>query len=373
MQRIYLDNAATTPIDDNVLEAMLPYLKENFGNPSSIHFFGRAPKAAIEKARKTVAKYLNASTGEVFFTSGGTESNNTALRCAVASLGVKRIITTQAEHDCVLKTAHALSEEGIELIYLPVDETGKAYTSDLEKIIQKPLPTLVSIMHVNNETGAINDIEEIALLCKKYHTLFHTDTVQSIGYYHFDLQKLPIHFMSGSAHKFHGPKGAGFLYIRQEVQMKPLITGGGQERNMRAGTENVASIAGLGQALENASQNIESNLSHMKKLKQKMKKLLSEKIPDVSFIGNDENTFVKILNVSFPPHPKNEMLLMNLDLSGIAASGGSACSSGTEKGSHVLQAIGADEKRKYVRFSFSKYNTIEEIEFTVQAIASCFN
>jgi cysteine desulfurase len=373
MNRIYLDNAATTPLDPRVWEEMLPYFTDHYGNPSSIHYFGRKPKAAIEKARKQVAAYLNASTSEIFFTSGGTESNNTALYAAVNSLKVTKIVTTKIEHDCVLNTSKNLAKRGVELVFLDVNQQGELNLQQLEKCLSDKKKTLVSIMHVNNELGTVNDINTIAQLCEEYEAYFHSDTVQSIGYFPFDMRQLNIHFLSGSAHKFHGPKGCGFLYIKGNIQVSPLLFGGGQERNMRAGTENVAGIVGLGKAIELAQAEMNSTREHINMLRTKMKKLLEESIDNVVFYGNQQYYFPKILHVSLPPHPKNEMLLMNLDMAGIAASGGSACSSGTEKESHVLNEIGFDEKRKSVRFSFSKFNTPDEIEKTANTLASWYS
>ena len=372
MQRIYLDNAATTPLDKRVLDEMLPYFTEQFGNPSSIHFYGRKPKAAIEKARKQVAGYLNVSPGEIFFTSGGTESNNMALNAAVYSLGVKRIITSKTEHDCVLNTSLHLAKAGVEIVFVPVDGKGNIDMNVLQQLLQDTKCTLVSLMHVNNEIGTITNIAAIAQLCEHYGAYFHTDTVQSLAYFSFDLQQLKVHFLSGSAHKFHGPKGVGFLYINSQINVQPMFYGEGQERNMRAGTENVPSIVGLGRALELAQQETASTLAHFLLLRNEMKQQLAQAIAGVEFNGAQENVFAKILSVSLPPHAKNEMLLMNLDMAGIAASGGSACSSGTEKGSHVLEAIGADESRKSLRFSFSKFNTIEEVTTAAKVLANIF-
>lgn len=372
MEHIYLDNAATTPIDKSVLEEMLPYFTEYFGNPSSVHFFGRRPKAAIEKARKIVANYLNASTAEIFFTSGGTESNNAALNMAVRSLGVKRIISTKIEHDCVLNTARYLASKGTELVYLKVDKLGNIDLNELENLLKQETRTLVSIMHVNNEIGTIANLQAISNLCETYKAYLHSDTVQSIAYFPFDLQTLKIHFLSGSAHKFHGPKGVGFLYINGDASVKPFILGGGQERNMRAGTENVASIVGLGKALEIAKQNQESSIAHFTLLRNEMKAQLLKKISGVEFIESEPNYFQKILSVSLPPHENSDMILINLDIAKIAASGGSACSSGTERGSHVLDAIGIKNDRRTIRFSFSKFNTLEEVSKAVNALAELF-
>ncbi|MBX2909081.1 MAG: cysteine desulfurase [Chitinophagales bacterium] len=372
MEHIYLDNAATTPLDKSVLEEMLPYLTEYFGNPSSVHFFGRRPKAAIEKARKTVAHYLNASTAEIFFTSGGTESNNTALNMAVRSLGVKRIVSTKIEHDCVLNTTRNLAMQGTEVVYLKVDKLGNIDLGELENLLQQNKPTLVSIMHVNNEIGTIADLQAISNLCETYKAYLHSDTVQSIAYFPFNLQTLKVHFLSGSAHKFHGPKGVGFLYINGDARVKPFIFGGGQERNMRAGTENVASIVGLGKALKMAKQEQETSLAHFSFLRNEMKKQLREKIKDVEFIESEPNCFQKILSVSLPPHENSDMILINLDIAKVAASGGSACSSGTERGSHVLDVIGVEKDRRTIRFSFSKFNTLEDVKAAVNALAALF-
>jgi len=372
MEHIYLDNAATTPLDKSVLEEMLPYLTEYFGNPSSVHFFGRRPKAAIEKARKTVAHYLNASTAEIFFTSGGTESNNTAFYMAVRSLGVKRIISTKIEHDCVLNTTRNLAMQGTEVVYLKVDKLGNIDLAELENLLQQETRTLVSLMHVNNEIGTIADLQAISNLCETYKAYLHSDTVQSIAYFPFDLQTLKVHFLSGSAHKFHGPKGVGFLYINGDARVKPFIFGGGQERNMRAGTENVASIVGLGKALEIAKQEQETSLAHFSFLRSEMKKQLREKIKDVEFIESEPNCFQKILSVSLPPHENSDMILINLDIAKVAASGGSACSSGTERGSHVLDVIGVEKDRRTIRFSFSKFNTLEDVKAAVNALAALF-
>ena len=370
MNRVYFDNAATTSIDKKVMEEMMPFLTEHFGNPSSIHHFGRKPKAAVEKGRKQIANFLNASAGEIFFTSGGTESNNMVLRCAVRDLGVQRIITSPIEHDCVLNASKQLQKEGIELELLEVDTKGSLNLQQLEALLEnKEKKTLVSLMHANNEIGTLTDINTISALCMKHGALFHTDTVQSLAYFPFDVQQTKVHFLSGSAHKLHGPKGVGFIYINGEAQISPLIFGGSQERNMRAGTENVAGIVGFGKAIEVAQASMGETEAHISNLRTRMVSKLMELIPDIQFNGDVENGFYKVLSVSLPPNPKSEMMLMNIDIAGIAASGGSACSSGTEKGSHVLEAIKAPIDRKAIRFSFSKFNTIEEVDFVVNKLA----
>lgn len=373
--KVYLDNAATTPLAKEVLDEMLPYLTEKFGNPSSIHSYGRAARAAVEKARKTVSKYLNASTAEIFFTGSGTESNNTVIKRAVEDLGVTRIITSPIEHHCVLHASEAMQRKGITLELVAIDKVGHVDLNDLEaRLTAGDQKTLVTLMHANNEIGTIADLAAIGNLCAKYNAYFHSDTVQTIGYFPFDLQQLPVHFISGSAHKFHGPKGVGFLYIRTGVTLKPFIDGGSQERNMRAGTENVPGIVGLGKALEIAQEEMDKKHQEIASLKKYMIERLTEIIPGVSFNGDtsESKSNYKVLNVLFPEHEKAELLLFNLDMAGIAASGGSACTSGSEKGSHVLEGIKADPNRKAVRFSFSKYNTRQEIDFVIETLQRLF-
>jgi cysteine desulfurase len=369
--KVYLDNAATTQLDKQVLDEMMPYLTEHYGNPSSIHAYGRKAKSAIEKARKTVAKYLNASTSEIFFTGSGTESSNTIIKCAVRDLGVKRIISSKIEHHCVLHSVEAMAAQGVQVDYVNLDNQGHVDYSHLESLLQQPAgKTLVSLMHSNNELGTLLDLEKVAALCAQYHAFFHSDTVQTIGYYPIDLQKIKLHFISGSAHKFHGPKGVGFIYINGEAPIKPFLDGGAQERNMRAGTENVFGIVGLGKALELAQENMQQNRGYTAELKRYMKEKLTSEIPGIAFNGDTTETGsnYKVLSVSLPPNEKAELTLFNLDMAGIAASGGSACSSGSEKGSHVLEGIQADPARKAVRFSFSKYNTKEEIDYTIDCL-----
>lgn len=374
-QKVYLDNAATTPVAKEVLDEMFPYLTEHFGNPSSIHSYGRKAKTAIEKVRKSVARYLNASTAEIFFTGSGTESNNTVIKCAVRDLGVTRIISTKAEHHCVLHSVEAMETAGVKVEYLSIDKQGKPSLEELRLLLAEGgQTTLVSLMHANNEIGTMIDLATVSELCKHYGAYFHSDTVQTIGYVPFDVQQVPIHFLSGSAHKFHGPKGVGFLYINSEVSLKPFIDGGSQERNMRAGTENVPGIVGLGRALELSVDNMQSNKDYILEIKHYMMEKLQAQIEGVTFNGDttDSGSNYKVLSVSLPPHEKAELILFNLDVAGIAASGGSACTSGSEKGSHVLEAMGADPKRKAVRFSFSKYNTKGEIDYVVEILRKAF-
>jgi cysteine desulfurase len=368
--KVYLDNAATTALRKEVLEEMMPYLTEAYGNPSSIHAWGRKTRAAIEKARKQLTRSLNASTSEIFFTSSGTEANNTAIKNAVRDLGLKRIISSPTEHHCVLHTVERMGREGIEVIMLEVDLLGRPDYLQLESLLKNTaVPTLVSLMHANNETGTLLDLERVAALCKAYGAYLHTDTVQTIAHYPFDLQSLPVHFLSGSAHKFHGPKGSGFLFIRSGVGIGPFIDGGSQERNMRAGTENVAGIVGLGKAIELAYADLEVDRRHISSLKSRLQKGLTDRIPGLQFNGDQENALYTVLNVSFPGDLANEMLLFNLDINGIAASGGSACTSGSDVGSHVLKAMGSDPSRRNVRFSFSRYTTESEIEFVLEQLS----
>ncbi len=373
--KVYLDNAATTAIDKEVLAEMMPYMTEYYGNPSSIHAFGRKTKSAVEKARKIVAKYLNASTSEIFFTGSGSEGSNMIVKGAVHDWGVTRIISSRLEHPCVLHSVETMNRDGIKTDYVNIDSAGRVDYNHLETLLQIPTgKTLVSLMHANNEIGTLLDIERVSQLCQKYNAFFHSDTVQTIGYFPFDVQKNKIHFLSGSAHKFYGPKGVGFVYINSEVALKPFIEGGSQERNMRAGTENVYGIVGLGKALELASEKMDEQRIYISGLKKYMIKKLQENINGVNFNGDvsDEGSNYKVLNVSLPPNEKSDLALFNLDIAGIAASGGSACSSGSEKGSHVLEAIKADPSRKAVRFSFSKYNTTEEIDYVVDTLKNMF-
>jgi cysteine desulfurase len=369
MKRIYLDNAATTPVSESVVAAMADTLANVYGNPSSIHAEGRKARSVIEDARKTVAGYLGASIGAVFFTSCGTESNNMVLKGAVRDLGVKRIISSPVEHHCVLHSLQAIENE-VEVIYLQVGTDGSISYEELEKILKEDnKKTLVSLMHSNNETGVMIDLERVGSICKENEALFHTDTVQTIGYFPINVETAGIHFLSGSAHKFYGPKGIGFVYISNDYQLKPFIDGGSQERNMRGGTENIAGIVGLAKALEEAQKYLEERKKHITELRDYFKNRLEENFDNIQFNGREDLPHhYKVLSVSFPPSPKNDLLLLNLDIAGISASGGSACSSGVDIGSHVLTAMGADPERATIRFSFSHQNTREEIDFTLDQL-----
>jgi cysteine desulfurase len=372
MKRIYFDNAATTPVDDEVIDTMLTTMRAQFGNPSSIHAEGRSARAQIEAARKTIAQCINAGVAEVFFTSCATESNNMALKCAVRDLGVRRIISSPTEHHCGLHSLESIGHAGTaEIVWLPVDSVGRIDYDSLEQALAVPEApkTMVSLMHANNEIGTMIDLDRVAGLCRQYGALFHSDTVQTIGRFPIDVQKTQIHFLAGSAHKFHGPKGIGFIYVNGDTPLKPYIDGGSQERNMRGGTENLYGIVGLASALDLACRNLDSRQATIRTIRDYMKTRLEETFDDIQFNGDPAGaSLYTVLSASFPPSPKNEMLLLNLDISGISASGGSACSSGAEKGSHVLEAIGADPGRKSVRFSFSHFNTKEEVDFVIEQL-----
>ncbi len=366
--QIYLDNASTTPMLPEVVQHMTEVMNESYGNPSSIHRHGRKAKSIIENARKVVTKVINASLGEVFFTSSATEANNMVLKNAVQDLGVQRIISSPTEHHCILHTLDYLTHHHkCEVIYLRVDAYGIIDYQQLEDLLSgTSLKTLVSIMHGNNEIGTMSDTIKIGALCHKYSALYHCDAVQTIGKYHIDVQASYISFLSGSAHKFHGPKGVGFVFISNENIITPYIHGGAQERNMRAGTENVAGIAGLAKALEIISESTDINKTKNLSLRTLFKDKLLTEFQDITFNGSQEGDFLAhVLSVSFPPGPKADMLVMNLDIAGISASSGSACSAGIEEDSHVLVAIGHPAERKTIRFSFSPFNTEEEILYTV--------
>ncbi len=361
--RIYLDNAATTPLSEEVIEAMLPYMRSHYGNPSSIHAEGRQSRAAIEEARKTVANYIGASIGEVFFTSGGTEANNMALKCAVRDLGVGRIISSKMEHHCVLHSVETLAKAGVQVDYVTIDNYGHVDYEHLEALLQQDTPkTLVSLMHANNEVGTLLDLERTSELCQQYDALLHSDTVQTIGHLPIDVNTVKINFLSGAAHKFHGPKGVGFLYINNNNIVKPFINGGAQERNMRGGTENVYGIVGLAKALELAYENLDTYQEQILSVRNYLKTQLEAQFIDIRFNGDLDDALYTLLSVSFPPSDKGDLLLLSLDIAGISVSGGSACSSGADVGSHVITALHGDPNRKTIRFSFSHENTIEEID-----------
>ncbi|KIC93372.1 cysteine desulfurase family protein [Flavihumibacter solisilvae] len=371
MQRIYFDNAATTSLDPEVLEAMMPYLTEKFGNPSSIYSYGRESRLAIENARKTVAKILNAHPAEIFFTSGGTESSNTAISAAVRDLGCRRIISSPIEHHATSHTVEYMNRQGnVALSYVRLTPDGHIDLADLERLLAESREKcLVSLMHANNEIGNLLDIHAAGEICKKYNAVFHSDTVQTVGHYPFDLRNTPVHFITGAGHKFNGPKGVGILYINENVQIKPMIHGGSQERNMRAGTENLYGVVGFAKALELATSRFETDKEYITGLKYYMAEKLKAEIPGIYFNGD---TFGKslytVLNVSFPKTEKSEMILFNLDINGICASGGSACTSGADLGSHVIRAINNNPNLVAVRFSFSRQNSKEEVDYVVEKL-----
>jgi cysteine desulfurase len=371
MGKIYFDNAATTPLDPLVLEAMMPFLTEKFGNPSSIYSYGRESRMAIEQARKMVAKLIQANPSEIFFTSGGTESSNAAIRAAVQDLNCRHIITSPLEHHATLHTVAYYHERGEATVhFLNVLPNGHLDLVQLDNLLgELGEKTLVSLMHANNETGNLLDIHRVAEICKVRGAIFHSDTVQTVGHYAFDLKKLHIHFITGAAHKFHGPKGVGLLYINELLKVKPNIHGGAQERNMRAGTENVYGIVGFAKALELASVRLEEESRYINDLRKYMADVLIKEIPGVEFNGDAfGQSLYTILSVSLPNSEKTEMLLFNLDINHICASGGSACTSGAQQGSHVIRAIYPGSDRSTVRFSFSRHNTRKEVEEVVSKL-----
>jgi len=377
MQKVYFDNAATTPLDEAVFEEMKPYMLQHFGNPSSIHTHGRQVRAAIEKARKKVADILNTSPSEIFFTSGGTEADNTAIRSSVETHGIKNIISSPLEHHAVLHTVEMLEKKGqVNLHMLDVDEKGQISLDQLEMLLKQHPDTLVSLMHANNEIATLNDIHAIAEMCREHGAMFHSDTVQSMAHFRHDLQQMKANFVVGSAHKFHGPKGIGFLYVNHEKPIEPFIQGGAQERNMRGGTENVYGIIGLAKALELAYENMDEHRKQITQVKSYMIDQLKANIPGIDFNGTSadvENSLYTVLSVGLPPNDDNDMLLFNLDINGISASGGSACSSGSNIGSHVLTAVGADPNRGAIRFSFSRYSTKDEVDYVVGKLNEILN
>lgn len=371
MERIYFDNAATTSLDKTVLEAMLPYMTTHFGNPSSIYSYGRESRLAIENARKTVARLLNAHPGEIFFTSGGTESNNTAILSAIRDLGCKHIITSPIEHHAVLHTVeHYGCGDDVTSSFIKLLPGGHVDLEDLEQQLSASKERcLVTLMHANNEIGNLLDIEAVGNVCKKYNAIFHSDCVQTVGHYPLDLRATPVHFISGAGHKFHGPKGVGILYVNDNVKIKPFIFGGGQERNLRAGTENLYGIVGFAKALELAMQNYEKDSEYIRSLRSYMAEKLKTEIPGVEFNGDHNGRCLyTVLSVAFPKTEKSEMILFNLDINNICVSGGSACSSGADIGSHVIRAINNNPNLVTVRFSFSKHNTKEEVDRVVEKL-----
>jgi cysteine desulfurase len=370
--RVYLDNAATTQLDPEVLKQMYTVMESHYGNPSSIHGHGREARTLLERCRKTVAGLLHTSPAEIFFTSGGTEADNTAIRCGIVDNNIKHAITSRIEHHAVIHTLEAMQKAGnVTLSFVDVDSKGNIDYQHLESLLKDNDRSFVSLMHANNEIGTLNDIVRIGDLCEQHDALFHCDTVQTLGHYKHNLQQLKVHFMVCAAHKLHGPKGVGFLHINHRVKIKPLIYGGAQERNMRGGTENIYGIAGLAKAMDIAYAEMEQHQQHIQGLKTYMINELQAKIPGIGFNGeiDPDKSLYTVLNVSFPEMESADMLLFNLDIAGVSVSGGSACSSGTDIGSHVLTAIGANPSRPSVRFSFSKYNSREEVDYAVAKVS----
>lgn len=372
MNRIYLDNAATTPLDPLVIEEMTAVMKNSYGNPSAIHAMGREVRTLVEKARKSVAQLLHASPSEIFFTSGGTEADNMAIRGAIQAYGIKHAITSKIEHHAVEHTLDALLKNGEidKLSFVKIDGNGNVDYQHLEQLLQENERSLVSLMHANNELGTLTDIKKVGEICEKYDAIYHADTVQTMGHYVHNVRDLKAHFIVCAAHKLHGPKGVGFVFVNSNVKIPPMIFGGAQERNMRGGTENVYGIVGLAKALEIAYAEMEEHQTYIQGLKDYFKEKLIAEITDVSFNGETDadKSLYTVLNVSFPAMDMADMLLFNLDIHGICASGGSACSSGSNIGSHVLNGINANPERPSVRFSFSKYNTKEEIDFVMDKV-----
>jgi cysteine desulfurase len=372
---VYLDNAATTPVAPEVVEAMIPVLYQTFGNPSSTHAFGREAKALLENSRRSIAKTLNCAPSELIFTSGGTEADNMALHAAVTQLGVKRIITSSIEHHAVGHAAEALkAQESTEVVNLSLDAKGNIDLQELEQLLQDHIPSIVALMHANNEIATLLPLAAVAQLCRQYGAYFLSDTVQTMGHYHFDLAALDIDFVTCAAHKFHGPKGVGFLYVNKKTRINPFIHGGAQERGLRGGTENIAGVVGLAKAVELAYTDLEAHQAHVWGLKKYMISRLQTLFPDVLFHGETsyEKALYTVLNICLPATPKSGLLLFTLDLKGIAVSGGSACTSGAAKGSHVLEGIGADMSRPNARFSFSRFTTKEEIDYALQQLEEVY-
>ncbi len=376
MQKVYLDNAATTQVRDEVIKRMQEALAEHYGNPSSTHSFGRSAKTAVEQARKTIAKTLNAHPSEIIFTSGGTEADNMILRCAVRDLGVETIITSKIEHHAVLHTAEELEKEyDINVWYVDLDQFGNPKLDHLESLLKKDnSKKLVSLMHVNNEIGNITDIAAVSELCKENDALFHSDTVQSIGHYPWDVQDVPVDFMTAAAHKFHGPKGVGFAFIRKNSGLKPLIVGGAQERGFRAGTEPFHNIVGLEEAFVKAYEHLEEETKTVKELKKYFLERIEKEIPEAvcnGLSGDLEKSTYTLTNIRLPfDKQKSLMLLFHLDMKGIACSKGSACQSGSDQGSHVLSELlsGEELEKPSLRFSFSMYNTKQELDYAVEVL-----
>lgn len=369
--QVYLDNAATTIMDAQVIDKMTQTMKDVYGNPSAIHSNGRQAKAVVELARKSIAKMVQCQSSEIIFTGSGTEADNMALRCAVKDLGVTHIITSTIEHKAVLDTAKTLERKGrAKVSYVKLDVYGKADLEDLEDLAKKYPGSLISLMHANNEIGSLNDVHAISKIARENQCYFHSDTVQTIGHYPLDLSSWDVDFITCSAHKFHGPKGVGFMYKNRSLKISPMVTGGGQESAMRAGTENVIGIIGLAKALEIANTGIEDKIKSIQAIKSYFIQQLGEKIKGTCYNGDisPEGGLYTVLNVSLPPSEKSSTLLFQLDINGVYVSGGSACNSGAQGASHVLKGINHPDNRSVVRFSFSKYTTIQEVDYAIDKL-----
>ncbi|MCB9252657.1 MAG: cysteine desulfurase [Flavobacteriales bacterium] len=369
--RVYLDNAATTPLDPEVVNSMTDVLSNYYGNPSAQHSIGRSAKGILETSRRKIAEIIGASSSEIIFTSGGTEADNLAIRCSVNDLGIQNIITSPIEHHAVLSTIEELDAKGLAKHHLVnISAKGEIDLAHLEELASKYPGSLICIMHANNELGTMADLKAISEIAKKHNCLFHSDTVQTMGHFDIKVNEIGLDFLACSAHKFNGPKGVGFLYIRNNHKLKPLFTGGGQEKNMRAGTENIPGIVGLAKALEVSTAIMKEKREKLMALKSLMMELIQNEIPGVTFNGvtDPDKSLYTVLNVSIPENNANEMLLFKLDIEGVCASGGSACSSGASKGSHVLAAINHPEERTGLRFSFGKYTTEDEIRYAVEKL-----
>lgn len=376
MMKVYLDNAATTPLAEEVFNEMAPYLKNEFGNPSSTHFYGRQAKGALETARRKVAGHINARPSEIIFTSGGTEADNMALKTSIEQLGVTRIITSPIEHHAVGHTAEDIcNNKKIELCHVNLHDNGHINLEHLKKLLgSSDKKTLVSLMHANNEIGNLLPLREVSKLCRDHDAFFHSDTVQTMGHYSMDMKELDLDFITCAAHKFHGPKGVGFLYVNQNIKAVPFIHGGAQERGLRGGTENLYGIVGLAKAMDLAYEDVKSHQDHVQGLKSYMIDKLRSIFPEVCFHGDitPEKSLYTVLNVCLPKTDKSSMLLFTLDLKGVACSGGSACSSGSNIGSHVLRGINADMSRPNARFSFSRYTSKEEIDYAIDVLKEAY-
>ena len=377
---VYFDNAATTRIRDEVIDDISNVLKDCYGNPSSTHSFGRSAKSYIEISRKSIAKILNCEPSEIIFNSGGTESDNSILKCAVSDLGIKHIISSKIEHHAVTHTLDELEQHGVNVHYVKLSENGNVDIDNLEDLLSlNEEPKLVTLMYINNEIGNILDVKSVTDLCQKYNSLFHTDAVQAVGHYKIDLKSIKIDFLTSAAHKFHGPKGVGFTYINKSIKIKSFICGGPQERGLRAGTESIHNIVGMTKALEIADNNMEQEAKYILSIKEYMIDSLRKLFPDIHFngeSGNIQSSTYTILNVCFPiSNDKAAMLDFNLDLKGIACSRGSACQSGSSEGSHVLNEIQSEDQKKFpsVRFSFSHNNKIDEVDYLIDTLKKLIN